>query len=127
MLFSIKLPEILRLTSKNEITDYFMPFIFPGNTWQFCDESNIESGGFVVDTLKAALWCFLSTDSYREAVLKAVNLGSDTDTTAAVAGGLAGLYYGFGDDGIPQDWIDKLAEVKGILDIADKISKRYNN
>jgi ADP-ribosylglycohydrolase len=117
----------LRDYFKNEITDYFMPLIFPGNKWQFCDESNIESGGFVADTLKAAIWCFLTTDSYREAVLKAVNLGSDTDTTAAVAGGLAGLYYGFGEGGIPQDWIDKLAGVKDILDIADKISKRYNN
>jgi ADP-ribosylglycohydrolase len=60
-------------------------------------------------------------------VLKAVNLGGDTDTTAAVAGGLAGLYYGFGEDGIPQDWIDKLAGVQDFLDTADRIAKRRNN
>jgi ADP-ribosylglycohydrolase len=112
---------------KNEITDYFMPLIFPCNKWQLCDESDIESGGFVADTLKAAIWCFLTTDSYRDAVLKAVNLGSDTDTTAAVTGGFAGLYYGFGKSGIPQDWIGKLAGVQGILDTADRIAKRYNN
>jgi ADP-ribosylglycohydrolase len=90
-------------------------------------ESEIRSGGFVVDTLEAAFWCFLSTDTYREAALKAVNLGGDTDTTAAVAGGLAGLYYGFGESGIPQDWIGKLSGVQGVADIADRIAKRRNN
>jgi ADP-ribosylglycohydrolase len=90
-------------------------------------ESGIKSGGFVIDTLEAAFWCFLTTDNYREAALKAVNLGEDADTTAAVAGGLAGLYYGFGEDGIPRDWIGKLAGVKGILDIAGRIEKRRDN
>lgn len=52
------------------------------------------------------MWCILKSNSYREAVLKAVNLGDDTDTTAAVTGGLAGIIYGF--DEIPRDWIDKL-------------------
>jgi ADP-ribosylglycohydrolase len=89
-------------------------------------EAAIKSGGFVVDTLEAAFWCFLTTDNYRDAVLKAVNLGSDTDTTAAVTGGLAGLYYGFGESGIPQDWIGKLAGAQGILDTADRIAKRCN-
>jgi ADP-ribosylglycohydrolase len=117
----------LRAYYKNEITVYFMPLIFPGNKWHLCDEGEIESGGFVADTLKAAIWCFLTTGSYREAVLKAVNLGSDTDTTAAVAGGLAGLYYGFGEGGIPKDWIGMLARTQDILNTADKIAKRCNN
>jgi ADP-ribosylglycohydrolase len=117
----------LRGYYKNEITDYFMPIIFPCNEWQLCDESDIESGGFVADTLKAVIWCFLTTDGYRDAVLKAVNLGSDTDTTAAVAGGLAGLYYGFGKGGIPNDWIGMLARTQDILNTADKIAKRCNN
>ncbi|MCD8049789.1 MAG: ADP-ribosylglycohydrolase family protein [Clostridia bacterium] len=76
-------------------------------------ESEIRSGGYVVDTLEAALWCLLNTDNYKDCVLKAVNLGSDTDTTAAVAGGLAGLYYGF--DAIPKTWIEKL-KGKEIID-----------
>jgi ADP-ribosylglycohydrolase len=79
-------------------------------------ESAIRSGGFVIDTLEAALWCFLRTDTYRDAVLKAVNLGSDTDTTAAVTGGIAGLFYG--KDAIPADWLQKLAGVDGICRIA---------
>ncbi len=71
----------------------------------FCraERSQIKSGGYVVDTLEAAIWCLLTTDSYKECVLKAVNLGDDTDTVAAVAGGLAGALYGY--DTIPKEWV----------------------
>lgn len=68
--------------------------------------SEVKSGGFVRDTLQASLWCFATTDSYRDCVLTAVNLGSDTDTTACVAGALAGTAYGV--DAIPQEWRDTL-------------------
>lgn len=78
------------------------------------DESEIKSGGFVLDTLKASLWCILNTDNYKDAVLRAVNLGSDTDTTAAVTGGLAGIIYGY--DAIPKEWIDKLKNKELIED-----------
>ncbi len=70
-------------------------------------ESEIRSGGFVIDTLEAAFWCFLTTDNYRDAVEKAVNLGDDADTTGAVTGALAGLAYGL--DGIPREWREQLA------------------
>lgn len=66
------------------------------------DHTEILSYGYVINTLEAAVWCLLTTDNYPECVLKAVNLGCDTDTNAAVAGGLAGLCYGF--DGIPSAW-----------------------
>ena len=69
-------------------------------------EQEIRSGGFVRDTLKAATWCFVNTNSYEDCVLAAVNLGDDTDTTAAVAGALAGTAYGL--KAIPQEWIDTL-------------------
>ena len=69
-------------------------------------EQEIKSGGFVRDTLKAATWCFVNTNSYEDCVLAAVNLGDDTDTTAAVAGALAGTVYGI--DAIPQEWTDAL-------------------
>ena len=68
--------------------------------------NGIKSSGYVVDTLEAALWCLLSTDSYRDCVLTAVNLGEDTDTVAAVAGGLAGALYGYG--AIPKEWLGTL-------------------
>jgi len=69
-------------------------------------EEEIKSSGYVVDTLEAALWCLLNTDNYKDCILKAVNLGEDTDTVAAVAGGLAGMYYGI--DGIPREWLNQL-------------------
>ena len=70
-------------------------------------EHEIQSSGYVVHTLEAALWCLLNTRKYASCVLKAVNLGADTDTTAAVAGGLAGLAYGSG--AIPEEWRAVLA------------------
>ena len=76
-------------------------------------ESEIKSTGYVVDSLEAALWCLCNTASFKECVLKAVNLGGDTDTIAAVAGGLAGIIYGY--DSIPEDWIEKLKN-KSLID-----------
>ena len=58
-------------------------------------ETEINSSGYVLHTLEASIWCLMTTNDYRSAVLKAVNLGDDTDTTGAVTGGLAGLLYGF--------------------------------
>ena len=66
----------------------------------------IKSSGYVVDTLEAAIWCILTTDNYRDCILKAVNLGLDTDSVGAIAGSLAGILYGF--DGIPEDWRNSL-------------------
>ena len=67
-------------------------------------EEKIESTGYVVATLEAAVWSLLQAENYTEAMLTAVNLGEDTDTVAAIAGGLAGLYYGY--EGIPGEWLE---------------------
>jgi ADP-ribosyl-[dinitrogen reductase] hydrolase len=80
--------------------------VFSGGLHEFPEEA-IASGGYVIETLEAALWTLLTTTSYREAILKAVNLGWDTDTTAIVTGGLAGIIYGM--ESIPEEW---LAEIK---------------
>lgn len=72
------------------------------------DEDEIKSSGYVVDTLEACLWCLFNTKSYEEAVLKAVNLGGDSDTIAAITGSLAGLYYGM--EQIPKKWLEALCE-----------------
>lgn len=77
------------------------------STFKDLAENDIQSSGYVVHTLEAAVWCLLRTDSYASCVLKAVNLGDDTDTTGAVAGGLAGIYYGA--DSIPQAWKSAVA------------------
>ena len=86
-------------------------------------ESSIQSSGYVIHTLEAAIWCLLTTNSYEEAVLKAINLGEDTDTTGAVVGGLAGLFYGM--KSIPNEWIDKIARKEDIETLTNKLSDKY--
>lgn len=66
----------------------------------------IKSSGYVVDTFNSVMYCLATTDNYSDCVLKAVNLGNDTDTVSAIAGGLAGIKYGY--DSIPSKWISKL-------------------
>lgn len=88
---------------QNELSHYSRVFLIPHTV---ITENEIKSNGYVVSTLEAALWCVITTESYTECVLKAVNLGNDTDTVAAVAGGLAGVLYGF--DGIPTKWYQGL-------------------
>lgn len=67
----------------------------------------------------------LTTENYREAVLKAVNLGEDTDTTAAVTGGLAGLLYGF--ENIPENWSRQLAKYKVINNLAERLNRKITS
>ena len=83
----------------------------------------IKSSGYVVDTLEAALWCLLNTDSYESCVLKAVNLGEDTDTVAAVAGGLAGALYGY--KAIPKNWRKTLIKRRYIEEMCDRAAKNW--
>ena len=64
-------------------------------------------GGWVVDAMRIAVGSVATTDSFREAVVTAVNLGGDADTNAAITGGLAGAWYGY--DAIPAEWIAALA------------------
>ena len=88
------------------------------------DISLIKSSGYVVDTLEAAIWCILNTDNYKDCVLKAVNLGEDTDTVAAVAGGIAGILYGY--DNIPKEWINTLVKSNMISELCDKFVEGIN-
>lgn len=78
----------------------------------------IMSGGYVIDTIEAVIYCLKTTDNYKDAVLKAVNLGGDTDTTACICGGLAGIYYGF--DAIPIDWLEVIPKLDDILSLCEK-------
>lgn len=79
----------------------------------------IRGGGYVVACLEAALWAFSRGTDYRDVVLLAANLGDDADTTAAVAGQLAGAYYGAG--GIPAEWRAKLALRQEIEGLAERL------
>ncbi len=78
----------------------------------------ILSGGYVIDTIESVIYCLKNTDSYKDAVLKAVNLGGDTDTTACICGGLAGIYYGY--DAIPIDWIEAIPYLDKVMSLCEK-------
>jgi len=82
-------------------------------------ESEISGSGYVIHCLEAAAWCFYNSNSFREAVLLAVNLGHDADTTGAVCGQIAGAFYG--EDGIPPEWLDRLTMVNEIRSLADRL------
>lgn len=82
-------------------------------------ENKIASSGYVVHTLEAAVWGLITTNSFEEALLKIVNLGGDTDSIAAVAGGLAGLYYGY--DAIPAEWLAVIKRREWIEDMIKRM------
>jgi ADP-ribosyl-[dinitrogen reductase] hydrolase len=82
----------------------------------------IHGTGYVVASLEAALWCFANTDSFESAVLTAVNLGDDADTTGAVCGQLAGAFYG--ERNIPDHWLTRLARRDEIGSLADRLRER---
>lgn len=88
-------------------------------------ETEIRSSGYVVDTLETAFWCLLNTKTYKDCVLMAVNLGDDTDTVAAVARGLAGLYYG--SESIPAEWTEKIVRKDYIEELIYKFNKSLTN
>lgn len=71
-------------------------------------EDEIKSTGYVIDTLEAVLWTFFHADGYRDTILKAINLGGDTDTISAITGGISGIYYGLSD--IPKEWIQNIVK-----------------
>lgn len=88
------------------------------DTLQTLPKSEVSSSGYVVHTLEAALWCLLHTNSYHSCLLEAVNLGEDTDTVGAVAGGLAGIRYGMA--GIPKEWLSVIAKREEIKVLCER-------
>ncbi|MFQ5417728.1 MAG: ADP-ribosylglycohydrolase family protein [Myxococcota bacterium] len=87
--------------------------------WRGKSEADIRGSGYVVHSLEAAVWCFADTGCFRDAVLRASNLGEDADTTAAICGQLAGAFYG--ESGIPNAWREKLALYARIQEMADEL------
>lgn len=84
-------------------------------------ERHVHSSGYVVHTLEAAVWCLRTEHAYAATVLQAVNLGDDTDTTGAVVGGLAGLFYG--ESAIRPEWLAVLARRRDIEALAERLAK----
>ena len=82
------------------------------------DEDSISSKGYVITTFESVIYSLKNTDNFRDAVLKAVNLGRDTDTVGAICGGLAGIFYGF--DSIPVDWIEEIPKISKVFELCEK-------
>lgn len=142
-LIYLKMAEnILRKNEKNkayeiaqqQVLGYWQELGFSQNEQAFFDRvikgdvrhlkrEEIQSGGYVIESLEASLWCFLKNENYEKTVLDAVNLGYDTDTTAAISGGLAGLYYG--TENIPGWWLASLARLDDILELSEKLHQKY--
>lgn len=83
---------------------------------------NIKSSGYVVDTLEAVIWTILNSNDYSESVLKAVNLGDDTDTVGALAGGIAGIIYG--EYQIPKEWRESIQGKDYIDELISSFEKK---
>lgn len=122
-IYSILQSEIPALLARKGIasseTDHLKRLL--ENNIKNVKEGEIKSSGYVLHTLEASIWCLLTTESYEDAVLKAVNLGEDTDTTGAVTGGLAGLLYGYSN--IPKEWIEQLSGNEAIEGLAKRLAK----
>ena len=85
-------------------------------------EAAIKSAGYVIDSLAAAIWALVNSESYESCILKAASLGEDTDTIAAIAGGLAGIYYGY--EAIPEMWVRDLRNKQMIFSICRKWNEK---
>ena len=83
------------------------------------NNNNIRGTGYVVQSLEAAFYCFWSTHNFKDCVLMAANLGEDADTTAAIAGQIAGAHYG--ETGIPAQWLKKLTLAQEIGQWAEQL------
>lgn len=88
-------------------------------------EREVKTSSYVIDTLEAVLWCIANTDNYKNSVIKAINLGGDTDTIGAIVGGIAGIIYG--KDKIPQKWVETCANKKLIKEEAWKMKELVKN
>jgi ADP-ribosylglycohydrolase len=113
--------------SKAEILDYRMDGLTPkiaevtNGSYKYKQPPQIRGSGYVVASMEAALWAFYHSTSFEKGALMAANLGDDADTTAAIFGQLAGAYYG--ENGIPQRWLDKLYGAEMIDEYAKALLK----
>ena len=86
--------------------------------------NDISSNGYIVSTLEAVIWTLINSKSFNETIIKAINLGEDTDTVGACVGGLAGIYYGI--ENINQKWKDNILRYDYIINICKEFEKVLN-
>ena len=105
------LKEAVAEATENETTKELFGYLPEVAAWP---REKVKSSGYVADTLEAAIWSLATTSCFRDALIKAVNLGDDTDTVGAVTGGLAGIIYGY--ESIPKEWLEVLRR-KDLIDM----------
>lgn len=125
-LFAVALSRALLGANKAQVLDLAaLPFGSPRiaeiaqGSWRSKSREQIQSSGYVVHSLEAALWCFDRHESFEAAVLEAANLGDDADTTAAIAGQIAGAFWG--RSGIPAHWLERLHQQTEIRALAQSV------
>lgn len=125
-LFGLQLRAALLGASKRDILGTTVPeplsarvAAIAAGSFAVKSRDQIKGSGYCVESLEAALWCFASTESFEAAVLAAVNLGDDADTTAAICGQLAGAFYGAAS--IPTQWLERLVMRDEIESMADQL------
>lgn len=112
---SLKKQDYVKYYSSITVDEYYR--ILNGNILKL-SRDEINSSGYVVDTLEASLWCVLNTNNYEDAVLTAINLGGDTDTIGAITGSLAGIIYG--REQIPDRWLNKIKKLGYVESLCDE-------
>ncbi|WP_137939850.1 ADP-ribosylglycohydrolase family protein [Chitinivorax sp. B] len=114
--------EILFKTSPTGLAPFHTEAVkaLAAGDWVDKPIESIRGSGYVIESLEAALWCFYHTDTFEAAILRAVNLGDDADTTAAICGQLAGAFYG--ESGIPGHWREKLYMAPEIGELAEQLA-----
>jgi len=118
-------PEILNLWNEIEFSAkeriHFQKVI--QNDIRDTGIDNLKTGGYVIEVLESSIWFFLNKDTFEDTILAIINLGHDTDTSAAIAGGLAGIYYG--QKGMPEYWIASIARMEDIIDLGNRLFDKY--
>ena len=126
-LFSNLILEAVTATTKEQIFERnnyqpYAPKVISLANLEFLSKSYAEltGSGYVIESLESALWCFLNSESFEEAILFSANIGNDADTTAAICGQIAGAYYGF--SGIPDKWSSAITMAHEIKQWANELS-----
>lgn len=84
---------------------------------------DLRIGGYVIEVLESGIWSVLAADTFADTLRAIIVLGHDTDTAAAIAGGLAALYYG--REGMPAEWVEALARKDEIVALGEGLGRRY--
>lgn len=126
-LFTSLIIEAFTAASKDAIfeqSDYipYTPNVISIANREFLTNSYAEltGSGYVIESLESALWCFMNSSSFEEAILLSANIGNDADTTAAICGQIAGAYYGF--SGIPKKWSSAIVMASEIKQWANDLA-----